>query len=231
MRTRVLAVALLMCLSAIPAVAVSVDEIDLNFSPFFLIATADSGAGAPSPITQLYGASLPLRLGGPWFVEPILELFGTYYLWTGTAAAPAAYESGTGFFTLGALVSLHGGVSFPVSREIELGGTLGLDFLLRFPMEFQNTVDTSPALGYFFDQGRFFYPETRFFLRWHIIEPLDLLVNIRVFYPLFHAWDGSTLPFYDQLMASAGVGFGVRLPAAQPVEPAQQPPAPPTPSK
>ncbi|HEY9595525.1 MAG TPA: hypothetical protein VHE79_13690, partial [Spirochaetia bacterium] len=204
---RVPAVIALLCLAAVPAVAVSVDELDVDFSPFHLIATADPDATGPSAIVQLYGVSLPLRLGGPWFVEPIVELFGTYYLWTGTAAAPSSMEWGTGFFTLGTLVSLHGGVSFPVTKELELGGSLGLDFLLRFPMEFQNNVDTSGALAWFFADGRFFYPETRLFLRWHIIERIDLIVNLRVFYPLFHAWDGSSFPFYDQLMATAGLGF------------------------
>jgi len=226
MRVRVLAVVALLSLAAIPAVAASVDDIDIDFSPFHLIATADSNAGGPSPIVQLYGVSVPIRLGGPWFVEPILELFGTYYLWTGSAAAPAAMESGTGFFTLGTLISLHGGVSFPVTKEIELGGALGLDLLLRFPMEFQNTTssdmaDQSSAQSWFFADGRFFYPETRLFLRWHIIDPVDLIVNLRVFYPLFHAWDGSSLPFYDQLMATAGLGFGIRLPSAKPAAQAQ----------
>jgi hypothetical protein len=214
MRLRLMALVVIACCAAVPAVAVSVDEIDINVSPFHIIATADSGATGPSPIVQMIGASLPLRLGGPWFVEPILEFFGTYYLWTGSAAAPAAYETGTGFFTIGTLVSLQAGVSFPVSEQIELGGAIGLDFLLRFPFEFQNTVDTSSALSYFFDQGRFFYPETRFFFRWSFSEPIGLLVNLRVFYPLFHAWDGSSLPFYDQLMATVGIGFAIRLPNA-----------------
>ena len=65
-----------------------------------------------------------------------------------------------------------------------------------------------------YGSGRFFYPETRFFLRWHVTEPVDLLVNLRAFYPVFHLWDGSGQPFWDQLMVSFGIGFGIKLGSA-----------------
>jgi hypothetical protein len=71
--------------------------------------------------------------------------------------------------------------------------------------------DENSALPWFYGNGRFFYPETRFFLRWHVSEPVDFLVNLRAFYPVFHFWDGSGQPFWDQLMVSFGIGFGIRL--------------------
>jgi hypothetical protein len=110
-------------------------------------------------------------------------------------------------------------VSFPISSAVSLGGAIGLDFLLRFPFELQNTTDANKAdqssgLSWFYGSGRFFYPETRFFLRWHVTEPVDLLVNLRAFYPVFHLWDGSGQPFWDQLMVSFGIGFGIKLGSA-----------------
>jgi hypothetical protein len=105
-------------------------------------------------------------------------------------------------------------VSYPIAPLLSLGGALGLDFFLRFPFELQNSgiqSDENSALAWFYGSGRFFYPETRFFLRWHISDPVDLLVNLRVFYPVFHIWDGANQPFWDQLMVSTGVGFGIRL--------------------
>ncbi len=72
-------------------------------------------------------------------------------------------------------------------------------------------ADENSALSWFYQSGRFFYPETRFFLRWHVSEPVDLLLNLRAFYPVFHFWDGAGQPFWDQLMVSFGVGFAIRL--------------------
>jgi hypothetical protein len=111
-------------------------------------------------------------------------------------------------------------VSFDVSQAIALGGAIGLDLLFRFPFEFFNSLPESvsgraPATAYFYGMGRFFYPETRLFLRWHIIETVDLVVNVRGFYPMFHLWDGMSQSFFDQFMLSVGLGFGVKLaPAA-----------------
>jgi hypothetical protein len=219
MRLRLVALVVLAC-CALPAGALSISEIDANFSPLTVIGSAPPATyGGPSPIVQMFGASLPLQIDQTFFLEPILEFFGTYYAWTGSngTAVPTTYEDGTGFFTVATLISLHAGASFPLSPALSLGGAIGFDFLLRFPFELQNTTSTnkddqSRGLGYFFDKGRFFYPETRAFLRWHISDPIDLLINVRVFYPLFHAWDGLSQPFYDQLIVSGGLGFAFRLP-------------------
>jgi hypothetical protein len=135
-------------------------------------------------------------------------------------------EAGPGFFTLGVLLWVLAGVSWPVSPAVSLGGSVGLDVLARFPLEFFNTDSASingrlPALGWFFGMGRFLYPETRLFMRWHATEQVDLLVNVRAFYPLFHLWDGLAQPFIDQFMLSVGLGFSIRLgPAAGGTTPA-----------
>jgi hypothetical protein len=203
--------------------ALSIDELDANASLLFIGSNPPSSNSNLDPnlgIPPLLGISIPLRLSGPFFLEPGVEFLGWFYDWTdsGTAAITQT-DNGSGFFTIGTLISLQGGVSFPVSPALSLGGALGLDFLLRFPFELQNTTDKvksneNSALAWFYGSGRFFYPETRFFLRWHVSEPVDLLVNLRAFYPVFHLWDGAGQPFWDQLMVSVGVGFGIRLRSA-----------------
>lgn len=215
---RIIALCVALAVS-IPGFALSVDDVDVDAS-FLLVFTAPpTGYGTASPAnTQLLGASLPLRIVGPFFVEPIIEFFGMPYEWTdaNATAVPTRIEAASEFFTLGTLISLQAGVSFPLAPVVAIGGALGLDFLLRFPLDFTNTDPTSisgqqPALGYFFSAGRFFYPETRLFVRWHISQPVDLVFNVRAFYPLFHAWDGLGQPFIDQFMMSAGLGFAIRL--------------------
>jgi hypothetical protein len=235
--------ALLALLLVLPCAvsALSVTDVDVNVSALFIGSNPLGGLVDPTlGIAPLIGVSVPLRLSAPFFLEPGLEFLGWYYDWTGSNAQITQAENGLGFFTIGALLSMQAGVAFPVSPVISLGGALGLDFLFRFPLELQNTspnvqADEGNALGWFYGAGRFFYPETRFFFRWHIIDPLDLVVNLRAFYPVFHLWDRSGQPFWDALMVSGGVGFAVRLgpsPAAPaPAAPAAAAPAEPAPAK
>ena len=203
-----------LCVSASLS-ALTVDELDANFGLIY-IGTTDPGASGPSIITPLYGVSLPMQLSGPFFIEPMLELYTTYYQWTGTAAAPASMESPTGFLTLGALLSMHGGARWAVSPVLTVGGSLGLDFLLRFPIEFlmpdQNpAADTGSGFGWFFGAARFIYPEARAFLRWQVTDAIGLVFNLRAWFPLFKLWDGQNLPFPDQFMFAGGIGFAVKL--------------------
>jgi hypothetical protein len=221
-RRAVVILAVLLVLPGAALSSLSIDELDANASLLVLLSNPPAGVSDPNfGIPPLLGISVPLRLGGPFFVEAGVDFLGWYYEWistTGTAVITQA-ENGVGFFTIGTLISLQGGVSFPVSSAVSLGGAIGLDFLLRFPLELQNTTDTDKAdqssgLSWFYGSGRFFYPETRFILRWHVIEQGDFLVNLRVFYPVFHLWNGDGQPFWDQLMFSFGIGFGIKLRSA-----------------
>jgi hypothetical protein len=197
------------------ALALSFDELDANASLIFVGSNPPSGYSRPNlAIAPLIGLSVPFRLSGPFFMEPGLEILGVYYEWipSSGSAVITPSESASGFFTIGALVSMQAGARFPLSSVLSVGGALGVDFLLRFPLEFQNQVqsDESSALAWFFG-GRFIYPETRLFMRWHVSDPVDLLLNFRAFYPVYHLWDGSGQPFWDALMVSGGIGFAIRL--------------------
>jgi hypothetical protein len=203
--------------------ALSLDEIDANAGLIFIGSNPQGGVVDPDlGIAPLIGVSVPFRLAGPFFFEPGLDLLGWYYQWNSVsqAAEITQSENGQGFFTIGALVSAQVGASFPVAKDLSLGGAVGVDFFLRVPAEFQNTTSTvkddqSKATSWFYGSGRFLYPETRLFLRWHVSEPVDLVVNLRAFYPVFHLWDGAGQVFWDSLMVSGGVGFAIRLkPAA-----------------
>jgi hypothetical protein len=207
--------------AALSALSLSFDELDANASLVFAGSNPPSGFSRPNlAVTPLIGVSVPFSLSGPFFVEPGLEFLGLYYEWISSSgsAVITPVENASGFFTIGTLISLQAGVRFSISPVISLGGTLGLDFFLRFPLEFQNQVqsDESSALAWFFGSGRFFYPETRIFMRWHISDPVDLLLNFRAFYPIFHLWDGSGQPFWDALMVSGGIGFAIRMRPAAP---------------
>jgi len=218
MRAKVVVAMIGALLTAASLSALTVDELDVKFDMLY-IGTTDPGALGPSIVTPLYGVSLPIGIVGPFFVEPMIQFYTTYYRWTGTAVAPAAMETGNamnGFFAVAALVSLHAGLRWPVTPVITVGGSLGLDVLARFPAEFlmadPNTEsDTGSALGWFFSAGRFFYPELRAFMKWQATPAVGLVVNLRAWYPLYQFWEGQDFPFPDQFMFAAGIGIAVRL--------------------
>jgi hypothetical protein len=212
MRAKVIIPVFLLFVAAPFAFALSITEIDPTVGILFIGSAPPAGYGGPSPVLQTFGASMMLRGDGPFFLEPTLEFFGTYYDSSGARTVPTGIESGTGMFTIGALATLQAGLLYPVSKSVELGGSLGLDFLLRFPIELQNTnIDPGAALAYFYGMGRFIYPETRFIFRWRVADGVGLVFSLRAMYPLFHLWDGEGLPFYDQFMAAFDLGFVIGL--------------------
>ena len=225
--------ALLLVGASLPAFSFSVTDIDINAG---LLLIGSSPPGAPSPLVQTIGMSVMIRSDGPFFLEPTIEFFGSYYDFKDSRSVPAPYESGTSFLTIGSLITLQSGLMYTLSKSVEMGGSLGVDFLLRFPFEFQNTAaDTSDGVAYFYGQARFIYPETRFITRWHVVDGVTMEFTLRGMYPLFHLWDGEGLPFYDQLMAALDIGFVISLggkpaakaPSAQAASPSAPVAAPP----
>lgn len=236
MRLRVAVALIIVCAVAAPGFALSISELDANAS-LMLIANTSS-YGDVSPIVQVFGASLPLKLTGPFYIEPKLEFFGQLYQWVdaNAIAVPTQIETASGFWTLGTLISMHAGGRWAVSPKVSLGGSIGADFLLRFPIELWNkdASGMGPALNYFFGKGRFFYPETTFSVIWQISEPIGLIFNIRALFPVFHLWDGMGQPFIDQFIVGAGIGVAIRLgsapKASAPAAPAPDAPPPAVPA-
>ena len=250
MRLKVAAVLCVVLAISAPGFALSLNELDVNAS--LMVIGNPGGYGDVSPIVQLFGVSLPMRLSGLFYIEPMLEFFGTNYEWidANSTAVPAQIEAAAGFWTLGALISMHAGVRYAITPKVSLGGSVGADFLLRFPLELSNNSPSSvegrgPALNYFFAKGRFFYPETRFSVIWQVSDAISLILNLRAFYPVFHLWDGMGQPFVDQFMFAGGLGIAIRLgpapaapastPASAPAEapaaaPPSAPPSTPTPA-
>jgi hypothetical protein len=220
MGPRVACLCILLTAAVLPAPAASGADLSVNAGLLLIGTYAPAGSSGLNPtITYLVGASLPFPVAGPFFVEPMVELFGTYYEWAAadSVAVPSTYDAGAGFFTLGSLVSLHGGLDFPLTAALSLG------FLLRFPFAQASDGPASvtgqaSAPGYFYGSLRFVYPESRLFFRWKVSDALTLVMNLRAFYPVFHLWDGLGQPFVDQFMLSGGLGFAFRLgaPASAP---------------
>jgi hypothetical protein len=217
MKKLVLAALLLASLAPLSAFTLSPTEADLT-TTLMLIGNTDEPSSGPTPLVMMWslGASVPLALSGPFFLEPSLELFSTLYEYTGTRAVPGASESATSFFVLGTLLAVRAGAAFPVSTRVSLGASVGLDLLLRFPIDFEAGAEArkdarGASLAYFYGKGRFLYPETRLFCKWRISERFGLAFSLGALHPVFHLWDGEGLAYLDQLVIGGGLGFTYSL--------------------
>jgi len=214
-------------------VQLAVSEVSINPGLLWIMATETVGTeyAAPGPVLTTLGASLPLRIWDPFFVEPMLDFWMTTYEYTASRAVPTEYETNKGFLVLAALLSLQAGARWTVAERmeaqpdgssklmerLELGGALGFDFLFRLPLDYnggtattaERTAGAASAVSYFYGAGRFFYPETRFFASWRLSPGFGVNFNVRALWPLFHAWDGEGLPFYDQMQIAGNLGFTI----------------------
>jgi hypothetical protein len=84
-----------------------------------------------------------------------------------------------------------------VSTRVSLGASLGIDLLLRFPIDLEAGADLRKdsrraSLAYFYGKGRFLYPEASLFCKWRISERFGLAC-------------------LDQLVIGGGLGFTYSL--------------------
>jgi hypothetical protein len=215
MKVRIACIALSALLLGVPsAFGISLRGVDVN--PGLVMVFTTDPLAAPSPIAATIGASMPIDITELFFVEPAIDIFGVNYRYTDVRAVPATIEAGDGFFTACILIGALAGARFPLTEVLEIGGTAGVDILVRFPLELVNTstesvADRDPAVAYFYGGPRFIYPETRVFLRWQVVKQLGLVFSVRALYPVFHLWDGENLPFLDQLIIAGCLGFSIRF--------------------
>jgi hypothetical protein len=98
---------------------------------------------------------------------------------------------------LGTLLGVRAGAAFPVSTRVSLRASLGIDLLLRFPVDLEAGAAARKdvrrlSLAYFYGKGRFLYPETSLFCKWRISERFGLA-------------------YLDQLVIGGGLGFTYSL--------------------
>ncbi len=172
---------------------------------------------APSPLIGGLGVSLPLSRPGRWRLETGLQLFGTWYRYSGGRAIPAEPEQRE-YLLLALLGDLRLGPEWRLNERFSIGGAGGLAALLRLPVPAAGSTtpaeaDFSPTVGYLYGRARFLLPETVLFTRWKASERVELRTSLRICYPLFHLWDGEGLPFTDQMIVSGLIGLRYTPPA------------------
>ena len=115
---------------------------------------------------------------------------------------------------LAGMWDLRLGPRLPIGERVELGLDVGIGFLGRYPIIIDAGAqeDVATTVSYFYQQGRFFFPLSGIGVRYRPGDRFDVGADLRVYFPLFHAWDGEARPFADQMLGSLTVSFGL-LPA------------------
>ena len=180
--------------------------------------TVDAPVGAPSPLLTTYSVTVPLRVSRFFLFVPGIDVFGTRYGFEpgSTKAVPVEIEYASGVWELGLVISPAVAFDLPLRGGSHLGVFAGTSFVLRAPIVVWPETATDlrgQVAQYHYGAGRFFYPEAGLYFQWLAFDNLSVALRGKVLFPLFHAWDGESVPFYDQLMVSGAVGFRFLLPS------------------
>jgi len=180
-----------------------------------------AGDASPVILTTL-GLSVPVFHWGLFFFEPGVLVWGTRYEWVieELRAVPTQIETANQAWVLGLWLAPRLGVKIPLADGLfELGFTGTMAFNIRIPLVSPAANDDVLAAEYrgymaryFWDKARFLYPETDIFFRWNAFDTLALTAGVRVLWPWFHIWDGEGLPFGDQFVFAATIGFSMVFP-------------------
>ena len=232
-RAASLTIALLVCLSGV-LYAINVESIDVKGGMIWIGNAPTDPANpntAPSPLTTIVGAALPIRLASVFLVVPELRYFGAPYGIEDGRVVPVEEEFADWAWVMGLLVEAKLVLDFRVQQVLSLGAYVSPTVLVRLPARTWGDVDTGAITSYQYGNGHFFYPEVGLYLDWalplHIESaqavalnedefvdpdssawrPFHLIFDLNAYFPLFHAWDPEGLPSYDQLMLSGTIGL------------------------
>ena len=100
-----------------------------------------------------------------------------------------------------------------LGSKVDLAVLVGPALVLRYPVlaSAEAEADKSAAIKYYYDKGRFFYPEAEIFVRVSVSERLAVGMALRGLVPAYHLWSDQGMPFWDEAHVLGVVGFHVRL--------------------
>lgn len=169
---------------------------------------------APSPvILQGVGVTVPLMEEGGFLLETGILFYGTPYQYAGSRAAPADVERADTIWTLFTQLDIRAGYIFDLTSSLKAGGAVGLAFLLRFPLiPYDNGAQyQSQMFSYFFEYGRFILPEVQVFLKWAIVDNINLCFKIRAMITVANFWSPVAVPFWDHLFLEGLIAMEIAL--------------------
>ena len=170
---------------------------------------------APSPVVQTLGLSFAVYEGALALVTTGVHVFGTLNQLVEAVPLPVELEvpGQTWIWVLNGAIELLAGFKLTLGDLAQVGFLVGPSVLLRYPLFASEDAedDKNAASRYYYDVGRFFYPEAGLFLRWKMSEGLAVSISMRGYFPAYHLWHRSDLPLWHEMLVAARIGFHVRL--------------------
>jgi len=199
----------------IPLIALpGLDWIEADAGLMFLINTYEDSAPSPLLLNHL-GVSIPIPVMSAesplYWDASLLFFFPLYYQYNEADGAPqfspAEIERADTLWTLGIILETRFGYMFTLSERVRLGGAAGLAAVFRLPIVAieQGGEHQGEAWSYFL--LRSVYPQLDIACVWDVLDGLGLVFSVRGLFPIFHLWDGESLPFFDQFIVMANLGF------------------------
>ena len=176
----------------------------------------DETTGAPSPLSQEIGVSLPMPLGSLFVLDPGIYLYGMEYGYDeGPRPRPIQIENRE-MFVLNWIVDLTLLVPFRVIDRLFIAPGISLTGIFRLPLIVApGEEDSSSDMNsYFYGSTRYFFPGACIKASWDFSDRFACLVKTGTRLPVFHFWDGESVPFYDQMQVYLDIGFSYKFGSA-----------------
>lgn len=167
---------------------------------------------APSPILGVWGASAKFRVTNSLYFMPEIGLYGIEYFHRDGKSLPAEIEAPDAVGTLVVLLDPLLMYRFtPGNAKLSLLAGTGPALSLKIPLIPHGDAPRDEVAAYFYENLRFLYWEVKGALEWRITDFLEFTFRMRTLLPVFHLWDGEGSPFYDNLLAGAGIGVRLKF--------------------
>jgi hypothetical protein len=190
-----------------------IESVDLYGGMLWLGTASDQAA--PSPVHWKVGAALPMSFTSLFVLSPQLNVFwDNRYTLTedGTRAVPAEVERADQVNFLSIVLDAQAMFRFSLNEQISIGPLAFPAFVFRIPIwtwgkarenpEYKNSI-----ISYLWGKARFFYMGVGGFFHWAFADRFGFAFQVKSRLPVFHIWDQEQLPFHDQMMVVASVGF------------------------
>jgi hypothetical protein len=194
----------------VPTVDVRAGMMWIGNYPGPSVTVPGGGTGAPSPLPNDIGVSVPLNFGSHFYLSPEMDFYSFQYQLAndGVTVVPTEIETAPYVNLLTIVLDLPVRYEFRINESLSWGVQLGPALLFHIPTGWGTGVnDYGTIAGYFYHEVRFFYPEAGAFFLWQALPRIGLELRVRSFFPIFHLWDRSGASFADQLIIDGSVGL------------------------
>ncbi len=164
---------------------------------------------APSPVINMFGIGTVFPILGEFSLSPALDVYSSYYGWTGSRALMVLDENRTATVTGFILnIPLSYRIDFNPVHRLSLGA--GPSLVMRsaalakaVPEDEQPSIDA--INDYLWAQGRWFYPEFSLVYSYAAAPWVRFGAGVRCLFPVFNGWSGESIPWADNMIVGGGI--------------------------